>query len=104
MGCKRQINLSSKGGIRVKHYPNERSTVKPEPFSTDAYHVYIRTNIRQESFPGESGDVLEWVCDTEMYDKDEYITLISAQNAETARQLLNVQAAVCALDEEVYKV
>lgn len=56
---------------------NVHSAEKPEELKLDAYHVYVRSNIREETLTSHMSDSEEthtgYVYDETVYEKDEYI-------------------------------
>lgn len=76
-----------------------KSTVKPEHIKIDEYSVWVHTDIQPieeeiegETFTGFSYHMVQ-------YDKDKYLKMQIAENAELAEQMINTQLALCELYE-----
>lgn len=78
-----------------------KSTVKPEPIKIDEYSVWVHTDIQpiEEEIDGEvfTGYTAHMV----QYDKDEYLKMQIAVNAELEEQITNTQLALCELYENM---
>ena len=72
-----------------------RSKKKPENLKIDNVFVYISKNI--QPFEDESNEGFEY--DLEVYDKNEYLALISEENKNLQQQLLDTQMAICNIYE-----
>ena len=76
-------------------------STRPEPLKTDEYSVYICTDIKP--FDREiDGEISEsWTAHMVQYDKDEYLKMQIAENAELAKQITDTQLALCELYENM---
>lgn len=78
-----------------------KSIAKPEPFKIDEYSVWVYTDIQPideevdgEAFTGYSYHLVQ-------YEKDEYLKMQIAENAELAKQITTAQLALCELYENM---
>lgn len=76
----------------MQKYTNVRSTAPAvQPVETDDYHVYVNngiTTVDDEDFTGFE------IAEQIVYDKDEYIAVISAENAELNDRTTEVEGTV----------
>ncbi|MBD5383742.1 MAG: hypothetical protein HDR72_01915 [Ruminococcaceae bacterium] len=76
-------------------------STKPEPIKIDEYSVWVHTDIKpfEEEIEGEvfTGYTAHMV----QYDKDEYLKMQIAENAELAKQITNAQLAICDIYENM---
>ena len=72
-----------------------RSKKEPKSLKIDNAFVYISKNV--QSFNDESNEGFEY--DLEVYDKNEYLVLISEENKNLQQQLLDTQMALCEIYE-----
>ena len=72
-----------------------RSKKEPENLKIDNTFVYVSKNVHP--FNDESNEGFEY--DLEVYDKNEYLVLISEENKNLQQQLLNTQMALCEIYE-----
>ena len=78
-----------------------KSTVKPEPIKIDEYSVWVHTDIQpiEEAVEGEV--FVGYSYHMVQYDKDEYLKMQIAVNAELEEQITNTQLALCELYENM---
>lgn len=76
-----------------------RSTLIPEAKVMDDYSVWVNSDIKEVHITDEEGERIEYEFNQVQYSKNEYIELISAQNAEIAQELTNTQLALCDIYE-----
>ena len=72
-----------------------RSKKEPENLKIDNTFVYVSKNV--QPFNDESNEGFEY--DLEVYDKNEYLALISEENKNLQHQLLDTQMALCEIYE-----
>lgn len=81
-------------------YANVRSTAPTvHPIETDEYHIYINNGIRTINEPdneeiGVQGFKGHEIEEQLVYEKDEYIALISAENIELKERNIEVEGTV----------
>lgn len=78
-----------------------KSTVKPEPIKLDEYSVYVNTDIQPIEEEVEGKVFIEYSYHMIQYDKDEYLKMQIAVNAELEEQITNTQLALCELYENM---
>lgn len=77
------------------------STVKPEPIKIDEYSVWVNTDIQTVEVESESEVFTYYTYHMVQYDKDEYLKMQIAANAELEEQITNTQLALCELYENM---
>ncbi len=82
--------------IFTKIYGSKENKI---PFSINGNTVYIRSNFQKADteISDENCDI--YTYDETQYTKDEYITLLSNENATLKQQILDTQLALCEIYE-----
>ena len=70
-----------------------------KPIETDLYHVYVNSGIKRVSEPPQDEEMESgfegWEIEEQIiYDKDEFITQISKENAELSETLVSIMTEV----------
>lgn len=83
----------------MKKYEKVKSTIKPDDVVTDAYSVWVHSNITPiKENVGEENEFIGFEYDMVQYDKDEYIHHITK---ETNDQITDLQMALIEVYESV---
>lgn len=67
------------------------SLSKPNNIETDAYHVYVNTNITENKITQEDETITEYTYTQRMYDTQEYIILLHSQIDDILEVLTEVE-------------
>lgn len=78
-----------------------KSTVKPEPIKIDEYSVWVHWDIHPIEDEVEGEVFTGYGYRMVQYDKDEYLKMQIAVNAELEEQITNTQLALCELYENM---
>ena len=91
----------------MQKFVNVRTTAESvKPLEIDDYHVYVNTGIKEiheeaTDAEMEGGGFNGWeIAEQTIYDKDEYILLISEKNTALEQQATDLQVALT----EVYEM
>lgn len=79
-----------------------KSTVRPEPIKIDEFSVWKHSDIHEVAENiGEENEFVGWEYRMVQYDKDEYLKMQIAANAELEEQITNTQLALCEFYENM---
>ena len=67
------------------------SLSKPKNIETDAYHVYVNTDITENEIKQDDETVTEYTYTQRMYDTQEYIILLHSQIDDILEVLTEVE-------------
>lgn len=67
------------------------SLSKPKNIETDAYHVYVNTDIAENEIKQDDETVKEYTYTQRMYDTQEYIVLLHSQIDDILEVLTEVE-------------
>ncbi len=79
----------------MKNFGKVRSSYEPKKITISASQVFIASNIMPYSELKDEYNEKGYEYDYVVYDKDEYIELLSEQSEQLQSELLDTQSALC---------